>query len=397
MNPLLNPYSPGAGTQPPELAGRDALLKAAAISIQRIAAGKSARGMILTGLRGVGKTVLLNRIRLEAEAANIITVRIEVPEGRSLPALLAPALKSAVLKLQRGRLANDFVKRGLQALSTFVSAMKFKYQDIEVGFEFDNNDTIPYYENLDDSLIQIIEAVGSLAREKNTAIVLFIDEIHLLNQKELSSLIMALRRTSQDNIPVTLIAAGLPQIITSMGEAKTYAERLFEFQTIAELDINAATQALVIPVNKLNVSYTEEALHEIIKQTARYAYFIQEWGRHAWDTAESSPITLNDVIHATMLAQLDLDNSFFRMRFEQLSPTQKDYIRAMSALGDGTHASGKIAEKLRKSVTQSSSVRDQLISKGIIYSPSYGETAFTVPLFDAFIRRIMPTSSQNDS
>ncbi|HEU5280616.1 MAG TPA: ATP-binding protein [Gammaproteobacteria bacterium] len=391
MNPLLNPYAPGAGTQPPELAGRDTLLTLASIAIQRIAAGKSARGVVLTGLRGVGKTVLLNRIRLEAETKNIITVRMEVPEGRSLPSLLAPALKSAILKLQGGRSASDLLKRGFQALSMFVSAMKLKYQDIEVGFEFENNSTFPHLESLDDSLTQVIESIGSLAKEKNTAIVFFIDEIHLLPEKELSSLIMALHRASQDAIPVTLIAAGLPQIMTAMGEAKTYAERLFEFQTIAELDEAAATQALVVPIKKLNVAYTDDALQEIINKTARYAYFIQEWGRHAWDVAASSPITLNDAIQATALAQADLDGSFFRMRFEQLTPTQKEYIQAMAILGKGPHASGEIATQLNKTVTQISSIRDQLIHKGIIYSPSYGETAFTVPLFDAFIRRTMPT------
>lgn len=389
MDPFLNPYAPGAGAPPPELAGRDELLSKASIALRRVASGRFGRSLILTGLRGVGKTVLLNRIRQNAEVSKIITVRIEVPEGRSLPSLLAPGLKAAILKLNRGKVAADLVMRGLQALASFVTAMKVKYHDVEVGLEIEPHSSVPLMANLDEGLAQLFQAVGSAAKEKETAIVFFIDEIHVLDEKQLASLIMALHVASQDALPITMVAAGLPQVPARMGEAKTYAERLFEFHNIGQLDYDAAIQALVIPAEKLGVHYTEGALEEIIRQTSGYAYFLQEWGKHAWDIAESAPITPQDAREATIGALADLDASFFRVRFDQLTPMQKRYLRAMAELGAGPHASGQIAGVLDKQVTHLGPVREQLISKGLIYSPAHGETAFTVPLFDSFMKRIM--------
>ncbi len=389
MDPFLNPYAPGAGAPPPELAGRDELLSKASIALRRVASGRFARSLILTGLRGVGKTVLLNRIRQEAEVSKIITVRIEVPEGRSLPSLLAPGLKAAILKLNRGKAAADLVMRGLQALASFVTAMKVKYHDVEVGLEIEPHSSVPLMANLDEGLVQLFQVVGAAAKEKETAIVFFIDEIHVLDEKQLASLIMALHVASQDALPITMVAAGLPQVPARMGEAKTYAERLFEFHDIGQLDHEAATRALVVPAEKLGVHYTEGALEEIIRQTAGYAYFLQEWGKHAWDIAESAPITPQDAKEATIGALADLDASFFRVRFDQLTPMQKRYLRAMAELGAGPHASGKIAAVLDKQVTHLGPVREQLISKGLIYSPAHGETAFTVPLFDSFMKRMM--------
>lgn len=389
MDPFLNPYAPGAGAPPPELAGRDELLSKASIALRRIASGRFGRSIILTGLRGVGKTVLLNRIRQDAEAAKIITVRIEVPEGRSLPSLLAPGLKAAILKLHRGKAAADLALRGLQALANFVSAMKLKYSDVEVSLDIESNSSFLTTTNLDEGLSQLFQIVGAAAKEKKTAIVLFIDEIHVLDEKQLASLITAFHIASQDSLPITMVAAGLPQIPSQMGEAKTYAERLFEFHHIGKLNDDAAIQALVVPVEKLGVHYKKEALEEIIKQTEGYAYFLQEWGKHVWDIAEVSPITSENAKDATSEALTDLDASFFRVRFDQLTPMQKRYLRAMAELGPGPHASGKIAAVLEKRVTHLGPVREQLISKGLIYSPSHGETAFTVPLFDSFMKRMM--------
>ncbi len=389
MDPILNPYAPGAGTPPPEMAGRNELLNKASIALRRIASGRFGRSLILTGLRGVGKTVLLNRIRQEAEAAKIVTVRIEVPEGRSLPSLLAPGLKSAMLKLSRGKAASALTLRALRTLASFVSAMKLKYGDIELGFDIEPEPDFLITANLDESLFQLFQSVGAAAKEKETALVLFIDELHVLDEKQLASLIMAFHLAAQDLLPITLVAAGLPQILAKMGEAKTYAERLFEFPHIGQLDREAATQALVVPAEKLAVSYTEEALDEILKQTEGYAYFLQEWGKHVWDIASISPITDKNAKEATLRALSELDTSFFRVRFDQLTPMQKRYLRAMAELGANSHASGKIAAVLDKKVTDLGPVRDQLISKGLIYSPSHGETAFTVPLFDGFMRRIM--------
>ncbi|OGT44337.1 MAG: AAA family ATPase [Gammaproteobacteria bacterium RIFCSPHIGHO2_12_FULL_40_19] len=388
MNPVLNPYCPGAGNQPPELAGRDELLTKASIALQRIASGRAARSIILTGLRGVGKTVLLNRIRKDAEALHLITVRTEAPDGRSLPSLLAPGLKLALMKLNQ-RKTTEFVKRGLRTLATFVCAMKLKYHDIEIGLDVEPEPSLPLIDDLDENLIQLFQSVGIAAQEQKTAVIIFIDELQMLDEKELGSLIMALHIVAQDDLPITLVAAGLPQIAAKMGKAKTYAERLFEFPDIGKLNSAAAKQALTVPAEKLGVFYTAAALNEILKQTMGYAYFLQEWGKHAWDIAQASPITESHAIDATQLALADLDANFFRVRFEQLTVMQKHYLRAMAELGSNPQPSGAIAAVLGKKVTELGAIREQLINKGLLYSPSFGETAFTVPLFDAFMKRVV--------
>lgn len=394
MNPLHNPYAPGAGAPPPELAGRDELLAKASIALQRIAAGRFARSFILTGLRGVGKTVLLNRIRQDAELAKISTVRFEVAEGRSLPSLLAPSLKTALLKLNRSKKTTDLVLRALRALTNFVSAMRLKYGDIEISLDIESDSKSPLSPNLDENLVELFQSVGAAAKEQNTAIVLFIDELQILDEKQLAPLIMAIHVAAQDLLPITMVAAGLPQIPAKMGAAKTYVERLFEFQDIGPLDFVAARKALVIPAEKLKVSYSEEALIEILRQTEGYPYFIQEWGKHTWDVADSSPIDYEVAIKATAIALADLDASFFRVRFDQLTAMQKRYLRAMAELGKGPYASGKIAALIEKKVTALASIREQLINKGLIYSPTHGESAFTVPLFDEFMKRMMPLFSK---
>lgn len=390
MNPILNPYAPGAGTPPPELTGRDILLAKASIALQRIAHGRFERSLILIGLRGVGKTVLLNRIRQEADLAKLITVRLEASEGRSLPSLLAPALKSVLLKISPGKKVTDTVLRGFKALAGFVASSKLKYDDIELGLDFEPDAFFTPTDNLEENLTQLFQSVGAVMKEKETAVILFIDEIHVLKEEEMASLIRAFHMVSQDVLPITMVAAGLPQTPAKMGEAKTYAERLFEFSLIGQLDSVAAMEALTVPAEKLGVTYTKDALSAILNYTQGYAYFLQEWGKNAWDVAQTSPIQKSDIEIATLRALADLDMSFFRVRFDQLTPQQKRYLRVMAELGPGPHTSGKIAAMWKKKVTEVGPIRDQLINKGLIYSPSHGETAFTVPLFDVFMRRILP-------
>lgn len=387
MNPILNPYSPGAGSTPPELTGRDALLEKASVVLQRIAIGRSSKSLILTGLRGVGKTVLLNRIRQDAEARYLITVRMEALTGASLPGLLAPELRSALIKLNRGKPTTELAKRALRALATFVYALKVKYHDLEVSIDSKPDESTTA--NLNENLTQLLQAIGMAAKEKKTAVILFIDELQLLDEKELGSLIMSLHFVAQDSLPITLIAAGLPQTAGKVGKAKTYAERLFEFVEIGELNEEAATQALTIPAEKLKVRYTSRAIREILKQTRGYAYFLQEWGQQAWNIATRSPINESNAKKATLYALAALDASFFRIRFEQLTMMQKRYLRAMAEYASESVSSGKIAGLLNKKVTDLGKIRDQLINKGLIYAPAYGETAFTVPLFDGFVKRVI--------
>ncbi|MCY4008088.1 MAG: ATP-binding protein [Rhodobacteraceae bacterium] len=393
MDPRQNPYSPGAGTPPPELAGRDELIERVAVALDRIRSGKSARSFILYGLRGVGKTVLLNRIRLDAEARGIASVRMEAPEGRSLPALLVPALRAALLRLSRGEALRDNVLRGMRALASFAKALKVKYQDIELSIDVDPEIGLADSRDLDIDLMDLLEALGRAASERSTALVLFIDELQYVPEDQLASLIAALHTISQQQLPITMVAAGLPQLIGRAGDAKSYAERLFEFAPIDRLIDLDARNALIIPTSKEGVAYTPAAISEVLRQTNGYPYFLQEWGQHSWNIADQSPITFTDVQRATLGALAELDASFFRVRFDRLTPAQKRYLRAMAELGPGPHRSGDIASILDRHVTTVAPVRNTLLAKGMIYSPAHGDTAFTVPLFDEFMKRIMPRPS----
>lgn len=390
MDPRTNPYAPGAGTPPPELAGRDDIIERAAIALDRIRAGRASRSVILYGLRGVGKTVLLNRIRLDAEARGIATVRIEAPEERSLPALLTPALRSALLRLRRFESTKAGLQKAMRALAGFASALKVKYNDIEVGFDFDKEEGLADSGDLDTDLADLVTSVGEAAAERDTAVVLFVDELQYVPEDQLASLIMALHGANQAQLPITMVAAGLPQLIGQTGRAKSYAERLFEFIAVDRLDDVAASAALRVPAEKEGVTFDDGAVQRILQQTLGYPYFLQEWGKHSWNVADASPIEAEDADQATQEALAELDASFFRVRFDRLTPAEKRYMRAMAELGPGPHRSGDIADATGRKVTNVAPIRNALIAKGMIFSPAHGDTAFTVPLFDGFMKRIMP-------
>jgi hypothetical protein len=389
MDPVRNPFAPGAGTRPPELAGRDEMIERAAVALDRIAQGRPARSFILHGLRGTGKTVLLGKIRQDAEARGLHAVRIEAPEGRSLPALLAAPLRALLLKLDRLESAKLGAKKALRALASFAK-LKVSYSDIEVTLDVEPEKGVADSGDLEVDLTELLMAVGEAAKERDTAVILAIDEIQYVRDSEMAALIAALHGVAQAQLPVAMVAAGLPQLLGQMGRAKSYAERLFEFVEVARLDPGAAHNAIVLPIEREDEEIEGEAVKAIIAQTQGYPYFLQEWGKHAWDLAFASPITLQDVENATITALAELDASFFRVRFDRLTPTEKRYMRAMAGLGPGPHRSGDIAEVLGKQVTQLAPIRNSLIKKGMLYSPAHGDTAFTVPMFDAFMKRIMP-------
>ncbi len=391
MDPIYNPYAPGAGSPPPELAGRDELIETARVALERTRLRFPAKSLMLVGLRGVGKTVLLDHIREQAERSGIQTIRIEAPERRSLPALLAPQLRQALLRLSRQEKARDLAQRGLRALAGFAKALKVKYEDIEVGLDFDPEPGLADNGDLEHDLQDLLDVAGAAAEAAGTALALFIDELQYVEEEELAALITALHRSAQRRHPVVLVGAGLPQLRGRMGRAKSYAERLFDFPEIGPLIPSAARQALEKPAASQLVIFEELALARIVQETQGYPYFLQEWGKHAWDAADSSPITVEDVEAASITAIAALDESFFRVRFDRLTPSEKRYLRAMAELGSGPHRSGDIAEALGRPVNSFGPTRNQLISKGMIWSPNHGDTAFTVPLFDAFMKRIMPT------
>lgn len=390
MDPVRNPFAPGAGTQPPELAGRDDLRRIISIALQRTQLGRPTKSILLVGLRGVGKTVLLDRMMEDAEAAGIQTMRVEAPENRSLPAILAPQIRQALLRLSRNEQARDYAQRALRGLAGFAKALKVKYADIEVGLDFEPEPGLADNGDLEHDLQALLEVAGEAAQKARTALAMFVDELQYVEEEELAALITALHRTAQRRLPVLLVGAGLPQLRGRMGRAKSYAERLFDFPEIGPLDPPAARSAIAKPAKAEGVEVSEDALELIVQKTHGYPYFLQEWGKHAWDTASQSPITLQDVELASASAVAALDESFFRVRFDRLTPLEKRYLRAMAELGPGPHRSGDIAEQLKREVTALGPTRNQLISKGMIWSPNHGDTAFTVPLFDEFMRRIIP-------
>ncbi len=390
MDPRSNPYAPGAGTPPPDLAGRDDIIERAAISLDRIRNKRAARSFIYYGLRGVGKTVLLNKIRIDAEARGFAVVPIEAPEGRTLPGILVPSLRAALLKLSKGEAIKESLAKSMRALAGFATALKVKYNDIEIGLDFGVERGLADSGDLDIDLADLFFAIGEAAIDRKTALVIFIDELQYIPEEQLAALISALHRISQNQLPVTMVAAGLPQLLGQMGRAKSYAERLFEFIPINQLEKSDARNAIINPAREEGVEISKDALEEILNQTQCYPYFLQEWGKHSWDAADESPIEKPDVDKASIFALADLDASFFRVRFDRLTPTEKRYLRAMAGLGEGQHRSGDIAEALGKKVESVSPIRSSLIRKGVIFSPGHGENAFTVPLFGGFMTRVMP-------
>ncbi len=390
MDPITNPYTPGAGTPPPELAGRDQLREQVRIAVARIRLGYSAKSVILVGLRGVGKTVLLRKMQQDAADSGLRTIQIEVPEDRSLPALLAPKLRQVLLQLNKIDKAKDAAQRALRAVTGFAKGLKVKYGDIEVGFDLEPEPGLADNGDLEGDLATLLEQVGSAAQSAETAVVLFVDELQYLKEDQFAALISALHRCAQSSLPVAMVGAGLPQLPGRAGNAKSYSERLFDFPIVGALNREEAKKAIVKPAESKGVRFTDESIEKIFSKTKGYPYFLQEWAKHSWDVARQSPITLADVEEATDLVICALDENFFRVRLDRLTPKEKEYLRAMAELGPGRHRSGEIAEILGKTVNSFGILRSKLIAKGMIWSPNHGDNEFTVPLFDEFMKRAMP-------
>lgn len=390
MNPRTNPFSPGAGTQPPELAGRDTVLEDVSITLDRLRSGAFSRSSIFVGLRGVGKTVLLNRVREMAEERQFLTIFIEAHEEKRLPALLIPSLRKVLLRLNTSDQISDLARRGLRVLKSFASNFKTKVSvaesvEVELGIlpEHGTADS----GDLEHDLSELLVAIAEAAKEKNDSVCLIIDELQYLNEAEMSALIMALHQVSQRKLPFVLYAAGLPLILGLAGRSKSYSERLFTFPKIDVLDATAARRAIERPVAALGVEIDPAALNAILEKTGRYPYFLQQWGYETWNIALSAPISLEAVGDATARAIAQLDDSFFRVRFDRLTKREKDFMFAMVHVGGEAQRSGDIAEKLGVKATSIGPLRSSLIRKGMIYSPAHGDNAFTVPLFDDFLKR----------
>jgi len=390
MDPIKNPFSPGAGSPPPELAGRAPVLEQARVLLGRVLIGKAEKSLMLTGLRGVGKTVLLNEVRRMAQEAGYRTILIEAHEEKALGPLIAAPLKTLFFDLDRMAQTGDRVKRGLRVLRSFLGGLKVKVGEVEIGLDIEPETGAADSGDIEVDLPNVFEALGEAAKEKNSAVAILIDEIQYLSQKELGAVIMAMHRMQQRQLPVVLLGAGLPVLPGLAGESKSYAERLFAFPDIGALSEVDANQAISEPAAQEGVTLTAAALTETYRLTKGYPYFIQEWGYQMWNLAVSSPIELELVQSAAEAVVKRLDQNFFRVRFDRLTPGEKNFLRAMAQLGSGAIRSGDIANCLGVKVNSIGPVRSKLIKKGMIYSPAYGDMAFTVPLFDEFMKRAMP-------
>lgn len=388
MDRANNPFAPGAGHQPPELAGRDKIIEDASVALARIIKGRPDRGHILLGLRGVGKTVLLNRIERVAIELGYHVALIEAPEEKPLAELLLPRLKGILIKLSRQERAKDLALRGLGVLRSFASAFKITLGGVEI--EVNPEEGVADSGDLETDLPAMLLAAGEAAAAAGSGVAILIDEVQYLSTTDLSALIVAMHRVSQRNQPVVFFGAGLPQIAKLAGDAKSYAERLFRYPPVDKLDDTAAEAAIRKPIEEEGAAIQPEAVRLICDRTQGYPYFLQEWGYHSWDTAPHSPITADDVEAAGIDATNRLDEDFFRVRFDRLTDREKDYMRAMAELGPGPHRSGDIAAQLKIELRSAAPLRDSLIKKGMIYSEKHGQNGFTVPMFDDFMRRAMP-------
>lgn len=390
MDPIKNPFSPGAGSPPPELAGRSDVLDQAKILLGRVRIQRAEKSILLTGLRGVGKTVLLNEIEKMARNDGYKTILVEAHEGKTLAALLAPALRKTLYELDRIADVGDKAKRGLRVLKNFLGSITLKVGEIDIGLDIEPEHGSADSGDLEMDLSTLFEAVAEAGLERQVPIALLIDEIQYFSSVELSALIMAMHRLQQRQLPFVLIGAGLPVLPGLMGDSKSYAERLFSFPIIGPLSPEHAKHAVLDPILAAGEQITDDALTQIVNLTQGYPYFLQEWGYQCWNLATHSPINDHVVTSANSKVVGRLDDNFFRVRFERLTNAEKTYLRAMAELGGGPHRTSDIAGVLSSGLSKLGPARASLIKKGMIYSPSHGDLAFTVPLFDEFMRRMIP-------
>ncbi len=386
MDRFENPYRPGAGSAPPALVGRDDLIGDFEITMRRALDRRPGKSCVLLGLRGVGKTVLLNRFARIAGRQEAKVGFLEASEGGGFPELLAVRLRRILLELEQGatRRALSAVRRALSVLVSFTHTFA-DGSSMAVSFEpmTGQADSGVFSEDLTDLLV----AVGEAADACDSGLLLAIDELQYLTDEELAAVVGATHRSVQLDLPVVVAGVGLPQVPALLGNARTYAERLFQFPEIGRLDEDDAAAAIVLPAVGLDVEIEEAAVRRIIEESGSYPYFLQEWAYNTWNAAPASPITDDDARSAKASVVDKLDRDFFRVRYDRLTPKESEYLRAMAQLGPGPHRSGDIAEVLGVQVTSVAPRRSALIAKGMIYSPSHGDTAFTVPLFDEFIKR----------
>ena len=384
MDPVQNPFSPGAGTPPPELAGRGELLEEARIMIGRALNGRSTQGMLMTGLRGVGKTVILNELMRMAEEQGALSLFVEATAESTLSELLASELKKLFFSLNRIAGTADKVKKGLVVLRNFIGAVHLKVGDI--GLDIEPFAGIADSGNIETDLADLFECVAEAAKEKKKAVLLLVDEVQYLPKKELGALIMAFHRLQQRQLPFAVIGAGLPMLAELAGKTKSYAERLFLYPQVDALTFEATRQAIETPFASCGVQVERRAVEKVYEQSKGYPYFIQEWGYQIWNRVERKRVGVDDIDEVRAKVVKRLDENFFHARLERLTAGEKDFLYRMSLCSGNIHVAD-VAKALGSNVASLSKRRASLLAKGMIYSPRYGELAFTVPMFGQFMRR----------
>ncbi len=390
MDAVRNPFNPGAGTRPPLLVGRDPQLSAMTIAVRRHAIGRFDRSVLLTGLRGVGKTVLLNEFGTIAKKEGWMHQHLEATEDIRIATALATVARRALLELSLKERSKERARRALAVLRSFIKVHVPLGEAGSLTIDLDPHQGSSDSGQLDVDLAAVFIELGEAAKEGGVGILITIDEIQYLPRPQLSALIVALHRVSQLGLPVLVAGAGLPSLPGLAGEARSYAERLFTYANIGPLVPDDARRALVEPVTAEGGAWHPDALARALKDTEGYPYFLQEFGKQAWNLADGPQIDEPDMDAAVRLAVDDLDRGFFRARIDKTTDAERDYLRAMAALGGpGPYKSGEVSRSMGKSTTQNGPVRDSLIKRGLLYAPRHGTLAFTVPMFDVFVRRAL--------
>ena len=390
MDQVLNPYNPGAGARPFELAGRSTELGDMDVALQRMLVGRAAKSQLVTGLRGVGKTVLLHEFGRVAVKRGFVHEHIEVHDGGQLPLQLAVALRKALLKLGGKKKTKGVNRRALGVLRAFtlahpVAASLQSDAEVVQGVA-DSGD-------LGSDLEGLFGEVGGAARAHEAGVFLTIDEMHQLPSAGLDALLLGLHRTNETGLPFAVAGAGLPSLAAVSEEARGHAERMFRVRPIGALAPDECSTALLAPAASEGVSWKGAAVSRLFEVTQGYPYFIQEFARQAWDLAEegSNVIRPADVERSIPLAVAELDQGFFQFRAAKTTDPERHYLRAMAELGPGVVRSADVAMLLHKKTTQVAPVRDSLMKKAICFSPRFNELAFTFPMFDQFMKRWMPS------
>lgn len=390
MDEVANPFSPGAGSRPPELAGREEVLHQAQVLLARTKLRRPEKCMLLIGLRGVGKTVLLNAMNSEALKRGYQTVSIEGREDQSLARAISPHLRTILLTMDGYARAGEKAKRAFSALRNFISTFSVNVGDMSISLDAPPAPGIADSGDLEIDLQALLIAVGEAALERQNPVAIIIDEMQYFSRQELAAILVAMHKIQQLELPLTLLGAGLPTLPGMAGDAKSYAERLLSFPEIGPLSQVDTAKALQEPAKAANVSFDPAALAEIYRVTQGYPYFVQEWGSEAWKQAPSSPISLEVIHDSTRQVIVRLDRNFFRVRYDRLPSGEKRFLRAMAEAKSLPTRTGDVADLFGVKVNTLGPVRSKLIQKGMIYSPAHGELAFTVPLFGDFMKRVLP-------